>query len=92
MIDWAHIRAHRISTEPVPTDWPEGIRAISVEGLSLFGIKETTGQLYWDGKQIRTRRIIRFGKPERWIAGFAAFGTCGTFLVMLTRFLIDIVQ
>jgi hypothetical protein len=90
MIDWTHIRAQKISDEPVPTDWPDGVRAISVKGLSLFGIKEATGQLYWDGRQVRIRGIIRLGKPERWIAGFAAFGTCGTFLVLLARFLLDI--
>jgi hypothetical protein len=72
-----------------PTDWPAGVRAISTTGLALFGIREGTGQLYWDGRQVRTRRIFRLGTPERWI-GFAAFGTCGTFLVMLARFLFDV--
>ena len=89
MIDWTHIRAHKISKER-PADWPEGIRGISTEGLSLFGIKEATGQLYWDGRQVRTHGVIRLGTPERWIATFAAFGTCGTFLVVLARFLLDL--
>jgi hypothetical protein len=89
MVDWTHIRAHKNSNER-PADWPAGVRAISTEGLNLFGIKEATGQLYWDGRQVRTRRVIRLGTPERWIAAFAAFGTCGTFLVMFARFLLDL--
>ena len=49
MVDWTHIRAHKNSNER-PADWPAGVRAISTEGLNLFGIKEATGQLYWDGR------------------------------------------
>jgi hypothetical protein len=88
MVDWRHIRTHKLSNER-PDDWDEGIRAISQQGLSLFGIKEATGQLYWDGKQVRTRGTFRLGTPERWITGFAAFGTCGTFLVRLARFILE---
>jgi hypothetical protein len=39
MIDWTHIRAHKTSNER-PHDWPADIRAISQEGLSLFGIRK----------------------------------------------------
>jgi hypothetical protein len=89
MVDWAHIQAHKLSNER-PHNWPEEVRAISVEGLSLFGIHETTGRLYWDGRQVRTRRVIQFGKPERWIAGLAAAGIWGGFLVGLVRLLLDL--
>jgi hypothetical protein len=88
MIDWRHIRAHKTSNER-PDDWPADVRAISQEGLSLFGIKEGTGQLFWDGKQVRTRSILLLGGPERWIAGFAAAGAFGTFLVNLLRFVLE---
>jgi hypothetical protein len=88
MTDWNNIRAHKISRER-PKDWPEGIRAISQEGLALFGIQEGTGQLYWDGKQVRTRTAFLLGTPERWIAGFAAAGAFGTFLVNLVRFIFE---
>jgi hypothetical protein len=90
MIDWAHIRAHKLSDEPTPPGWPAGVRPISVEGLSLFGINEATGRLYWDGRQVRTRRVIQLGKPERWIAGFAAAGIWGAFLVGLVRLFLDL--
>jgi hypothetical protein len=57
--------------------------------LSLFGIKEGTGQLFWDGKQVRTRSLLLLGTPERWIAGFAAARAFGTFLVNLTRLVLE---
>jgi hypothetical protein len=37
MVDWTHIRARKTSNER-PDDWPADVRAISQEGLSLFGI------------------------------------------------------
>jgi hypothetical protein len=89
MVDWARIRAFKISPER-PDDWPEGVRGISQQGLSLLGINEATGQLYWDGKQVKTRGVFRLGTPERWIAGFAALGTCGMFAVALLRLLLDL--
>jgi hypothetical protein len=57
------------STNEHPDDWPKGVRAISQEGLTLFGIKESTGQLYWDGAQVKTRNLLSLGTPERWMAG-----------------------
>jgi hypothetical protein len=42
--------------------------------LNLLGINEATGQLYWDGGQVRTRNMLRLGTPERWIGFFAALG------------------
>jgi len=88
MTDWSHIRAKKISSER-PDNWPEGVRAISQEGLGLFGIKETTGQLYWDGKQVKTRNLLSLGTPERWITGIAAAGAFGTFAVNFARLLIE---
>jgi hypothetical protein len=67
----------------VPTIGPRTFEP-SHRRLSLFGIKEGTGQLFWDGKQVRTRSILLLGGPERWIAGFAAAGAFGTFLVRFT--------
>jgi hypothetical protein len=65
------------------------VRAISQEGLSLFGIKKGTGQLFWDGEQVRTRSILLLGGPERWIAGFASAGAFDTFSVNLFRFMLE---
>ena len=58
MTDWDHIRAHKTSNEH-PDDWPRGVRAISQTGLGLFGIKEPTGQLYWDGRRSRRATCFR---------------------------------
>jgi hypothetical protein len=43
------------STGARPADWPEGIRPISVEGLSHIGVGND-GSLYWDGKPIQVAR------------------------------------
>jgi hypothetical protein len=88
MADWTHIRTHKISKER-PDDWPQGVRAISQEGLNLLGINEATGQLYWDGGQVRTRNMLRLGTPERWIGFFAALGAFGTFAVNAARFVME---
>jgi hypothetical protein len=52
-------------------------------------INEATGQLYWDGGQVRTRNMLRLGTPERWIAFFAALGAFGTFAVNAARFVME---
>jgi len=88
MADWKNIRAQKIPTER-PDDWPQGVRAITQQGLALFGINEATSQLYWDGSQVRTRNLLRLGTPERWIAGFVAAGAFGTFAVNAARFVIE---
>ena len=84
MTDWAHIRSIRFSTER-PSEWPDGVFAISMEGATLLGVHEKSGKLYWDGKEVVTRSLIRFGTFERWAAGFAATGTFGTFVMHVGR-------
>jgi hypothetical protein len=89
MTDWDYTRAQKTTNER-PDDWPKGVRAISQRGLGLLGIKESTGQLYWDGAQVKTRNLLSLGTPERWITGVAAAGAFGTFLVNLMRFLMGL--
>lgn len=61
MIDWDEIRKYRHVTDPSPTTWPAGVKAISQQGVSLLGIHESTGELYWDGQQVVTaRRLANF--------------------------------
>lgn len=86
MVDWEHHRKHRLTTER-PSQWPDGVYAISTNGLVLLGIHEVTNALYWDGKEIVVRRTFRLGTFERWIASLAALGTVGTFAVHAARFL-----
>ena len=58
-MDWAQIRATKMAPES-PPEWPGGVKAISLNGLTLFGIHEKTGRLYWDGIEVITR--------DRWAA------------------------
>lgn len=72
---WENIRRHKTSGSH-PPDWPEGVKAISAEGLSLLGIDEA-GRLYWDGKQLPT---LTLNKKER---QFALLGICAAVLAAL---------
>lgn len=54
-IDWEKIRRNRYATSR-PDDWPPEVQGISLNGLGLFGIHRRTGELYWDGQPLVTRR------------------------------------
>jgi hypothetical protein len=43
------------STAARPGNWPDGVRPISVDGLSHIGVGND-GSLYWDGKPIQVAR------------------------------------
>jgi hypothetical protein len=81
-IDWNYKRSKRF-TDDRPTEWPQGVRGISQQGLDLLGIHEQTGKLFWDGKELVTRTRLRLG----WFGGLMAFftgvGALGAFLVAL---------
>ncbi len=55
-IDWKHIRSVAWAKERAP-DWPKGVRGISLEGVSLFGLDERH-RLYWDGRPVEVRRTL----------------------------------
>jgi hypothetical protein len=78
--DWNLIRQYRLSEER-PPEWPEGVYGVSIKGIGLLGIHEKSGKLYWDGREIVTRSVIRLGTVELWIGGIAAVGTFGAFVV-----------
>jgi hypothetical protein len=80
---WSGIRAVRYSTVTPPPEWPAGVRPISIDGVSLFGINPETNKLYWDGREIVVRDRVRLGSLERILAVFVALGTFGTFIVEL---------
>ena len=42
---WQEIRAVRYSPMTPPPEWPDGVRPISIEGVSLFGINPETNKL-----------------------------------------------
>jgi hypothetical protein len=81
MINWEMIRVHRYATEDPPDNWPKGVKPISMEGLTLFGVDPTSGKLYWDGQEVATR--IKFGWIERSIAIVGVASAFGTFVLKL---------
>jgi hypothetical protein len=82
-MDWSNIRAKRLSPER-PPEWPTDVKAISIEGLSLFGIEPSTNKLFWDGREIVLRdRVVTLGGFERFLIALAAVGTFGMFIVEL---------
>jgi hypothetical protein len=85
MADWTEVRKFRFAPDKTPDEWPPEVRSISINGVSLFGIHEKSGKLYWDGAEVVTRTKLRLATFERWIASFAAIGTFGTFLVNVGR-------
>lgn len=55
-IDWDQIRRNALSNERAP-HWPKSVRAISIDGVSLFGLDERH-RLYWDGHPVEVRRTL----------------------------------
>jgi hypothetical protein len=83
-MDWAEIRKNRLSKER-PDEWPDGVYGISMSGAGLLGVHEKTNKLYWDGKEIVTRNIVRLGTVELWFAGIATASTFGIFVLGVGR-------
>lgn len=63
------------------------IKTIALEELDKFGIDETTGRLYFDGKEVAIRSGFFLLPLERWIAIVAAAGTFGNFAINGIRWL-----
>ena len=55
-VDWELIRKFAISEER-PPEWPQNVRAISLKGLTLFGLDEEH-RLYWDGNRVEVRNRL----------------------------------
>ncbi|MCV3239690.1 hypothetical protein [Mesorhizobium sp. ZC-5] len=56
--DWDNIRRHKYAPDETPDYWPEGVKGISQNGLSLLGVHTATNQLYWDGQPLVTERRL----------------------------------
>jgi hypothetical protein len=68
-----------------PPEWPEGVRAISMNGVALLGVHEKSGELFWDGRRVLIHRPFELGWVERIIAGLAAVATFGVFVIEFGR-------
>jgi hypothetical protein len=72
---WDEIRAFRYSTVAPPPGWPDNVRPISIDGVTLFGIDPATNKLYWDGREIVVRDRLRLGGWANFLAILVAIGT-----------------
>ncbi len=81
--DWANIRKYAFSTDKAPSEWPTGVRPISIGGLNLLGIGPDN-RLYWDGQALRIERRLSLNWWQSLLATIAAFGTAanGTIAVL----------
>jgi hypothetical protein len=84
MQDWANLRSKKYSRER-PDDWPAGVSAISLEGLTLFGVHVETGKLYWDGKEVIVRSKFALATYERIIAGAGLVIALGGLIINIGR-------
>lgn len=70
---------HAQSTESTPTDWPKGVRPISMDGLAHVGVG-AEGDLFWDGKPIVVRKgftLNRLQNAGAIVVGLAAVVAAG---------------
>jgi hypothetical protein len=70
-----------------PDHWPPGVYQLSIDGMSLMGVHEDTGQLYWEGKEIVTKRVVSLRWYELTLLTLVAVGTIGYFFIELGRVL-----
>jgi hypothetical protein len=83
-IDWKNIRATKMSAES-PPDWDKDIKGISLNGLTLFGVSQKTGNLYWDGKEIVVKKEVTLRTYELVLATCVTLATVGVFVVEAGR-------
>lgn len=77
MIDWGEIRAHKFASDAPPSDWPAGVRVISVDGTALFGVDDDN-QLYWDGKVVELRSPLSLTAWQKVGAVLLVLGTASS--------------
>ena len=82
--DWDQLRKYMHAPDQ-PSSWPKGVRGISIEGVSFFGIHEKTGELYWDGRKVVVQKPITLGLFERVLASLAAASGFGILVVEIGR-------
>ncbi|HTV69793.1 MAG TPA: hypothetical protein VMF90_14760 [Rhizobiaceae bacterium] len=82
-VNWEEIQRNKYaSDEATPSNWPEGLKPISVDGLALFGI-DRLGNLYWDGQRVEA--VHRLNWLERTFAFAAAVAAIVIALVEVGR-------
>jgi hypothetical protein len=75
-IDWNEIQQTKFTKATPPKNWPPSVTPISINGLTLFGINQIDGRLFWDGKEIVVRtRLLKLRGFELCLLTIAAVGT-----------------
>jgi hypothetical protein len=57
------------------SSWPPDVRAVTFDETGLLGIRDRDGQLFWNGKEIQTRRKVTLRGFELSLAVVAASAT-----------------
>lgn len=70
---WQKVRSNPFADTTTPDDWPADVKPISGEGLLLLGIGRDN-KLYWDGKEIEVRRVLKLGRGQAFFGILAALG------------------
>jgi hypothetical protein len=73
------------ATDHHPPSWPDGVNTMSLDALDRLGIHKDSNKLYWDGKEVVTKRSVALGGFERFLVAMAGAGTFGTFMMEAGR-------
>ncbi len=82
---WEHLRAHKWSETPPPPEWDKSIKPMSMAGLSLFGIHQKSGKIYWDGSEVVVRSGVKLTNYQTVLATTTALSAAIVALVELYR-------
>ncbi|QOF71460.1 hypothetical protein IG197_27585 [Aminobacter sp. SR38] len=80
-LDWDKIRSKPYADAILPPDWDPQIRTLNFNGLQLFAVHQSTGDLYWNGQRLETTK--RFSTFER---GLAAAGLAAAWALVVIEF------
>ncbi len=65
--------------------WPSGVHSITWNEIGKLGFHDVTGTMYWDGKEVVTRSIVRLGSFELFLAIVATVSLAGMLVLDLAR-------
>jgi hypothetical protein len=68
-------------------DYPPGVRGISWDQVGKLGVRESDNALFWDGKELVTKKIIKLRFLELLFAFIVTASTAGMFIISLLSYL-----
>ncbi|WP_407948007.1 hypothetical protein [Parvibaculum sp.] len=83
-LNWDDIRAKAIAGQR-PPEWPTDVRAISIEGLSLFGL-DSRYQLHFDGKRLLIEKRLDLTWWQTLLAAMASVSALIIAAIEVLRF------